>query len=188
MSRYSLLFEFGFLCSVLSTFNLWQWIVANISGSSLLFSIIFWPSCRKSSPEYHCLYHYFVHPDRFPFILYYPIISPYFLLYFTRHHSFLIYVFLTSPHSLIRQVVSVCSSHRDTYFHFTILIGSIPCVQSNLFVICHKTIGNEAELPTSPRKIAISYLLHETKLPPPREKIKLPYLPDILECKRFHPT
>ena len=38
---------------------------------------------------------------------------------FKRRHSVPI-VFLTSPRGRIRHVVFVCSSHRDTYFYFTL--------------------------------------------------------------------
>ena len=50
------------------------------------------------------------------------------------------------------------------------------CVQSYLFVICHKIICDEEELPYALCEIAAIYLLHEAELPPARENFKLPNL------------
>ena len=65
-------------------------------------------------------------------------------------------------------MVFICSSQRDTYFHFIIFFLLAPfCAPSPICLsYINKIIYNEKELPSSPREIATSYLLRETELPP----------------------
>ena len=74
----------------------------------------------------------------------------------------LLLVFLTSPCGRIRQVVFICSSHRDTYCQFT--FSHWPLSLRSVLSVCHISIYYLYwnELPFSPREIAKKYLLHES--------------------------
>ena len=58
---------------------------------------------------------------------------------FKRRHSVPI-VFLTLPRGRIRHVVFVCSSHRDTYFHFTISHWLLSLL--SVLSVCHISINH----------------------------------------------
>ena len=58
---------------------------------------------------------------------------------FKRRHSVPI-LFLTSPPGRIRHVVFVCSSHRDTYFHFTISHWLLSLL--SVLSVCHISINH----------------------------------------------
>ena len=58
---------------------------------------------------------------------------------FKRRHSVPI-VFLTSPRGRIRHVVFVCSSHRDTYFHFTISHWLLSLL--SVLSVCHISMNH----------------------------------------------
>ena len=98
---------------------------------------------------------------------------------FKRRHSVPI-VFLTSPRGRIRHVVFTCSSHRDTYFQFTIhftlahfFAFSLICLSyiNKLFVMKISCLLPRAKLLRVTFFMKRSYLL-------PRENFKLPYLPN----------
>ena len=58
---------------------------------------------------------------------------------FKRRHS-VPTVFLTSPRGRIRHVVFVCSSHRDTYFHF--IISHWLLSLRSVLSVCHISINH----------------------------------------------
>ena len=94
---------------------------------------------------------------------------------FKRRHSVPI-VFLTSPRGRIRHVVFFCSSHRDTYFQFTIShwLLSLRSVLS----VCHISINHllwkwVAFFPARNCKESPSSWSGDTSFP-----VKLSYLPN----------
>ena len=94
---------------------------------------------------------------------------------FKRYHSVSI-VFLTSPRGCIRHVVFICSSHRDTYFQFTLapfFALSLICLSyiHKSFVMKMSYLLPRAKLLRVTFFVKRSYLL-------PRENFKLPYLPN----------
>ena len=97
---------------------------------------------------------------------------------FKRRHSVPI-VFLTSPRCRIRHVFFIYSSHRDTYFQFTISqwLLSLRSVLS----VCHISINHlkwkwVAFFPAQKLQRVTFFMKRSYLLP--RENFKLPYLPN----------
>ena len=97
---------------------------------------------------------------------------------FKRRHSVPI-MFLTSPRGRTRHVVFICSSHRDTYFQFTISHWLLS-LRSVLFVLSY--INKSFVLKMScliPRAklLRVTFFMERSYLLP-RANLKLPYLPN----------
>ena len=100
---------------------------------------------------------------------------------FKRRHSVPI-VFLTSPRGRIRHVVFICSSHRNTYFQFTIShwLLSLCSVLYHIYLMSYINksfvMKMSCLLPSAKLQRVIFFMKRGYLLP--RENFKLPYLPN----------
>ena len=94
---------------------------------------------------------------------------------FKRRHSVPI-VFLTSPRGRIRHVFFICSSHRDTYFHFT-LAPFFAFSLIRLSYINKSFVMRMSYLLPCAKFQRVTFFMKRSYLLP-RENFKLPYLPN----------
>ena len=95
-----------------------------------------------------------------------------------KRHYYVPIVFLTSPRGRIRHVFFICSSHRDTYFQFTIshwLLSLLSLIR--LSYINKSFVTRMSYLLPRAKFQRVTFFMKQSYLLP-RENVKLPYLPN----------